>query len=355
MALIKGAKKCFELLRTRHSGDLISRADVEAAAGWSPASLNAYLGKNKLAPFLLELRSGQLKVLMDGIDLTEQYFDEVFSQKAPSKVVLTPGETIVGKRATYALIEPLGAGAVGQVWSASMVGSSTKVAIKVMLPKADLLAESKLGNVRVRFRREARNGAKLSHPHVVSYLDVGEVRDNPFLAMELGDASIGRELKVSGPFSEVHAKTVIREVAEGLTYLHSLNLPHRDVKPENIIRFGTTTKLGDLGIVKWTDFDPTFTTGGTITRDSIQLGSWYYMAPEQQRAPHEASAASDIYALGVSWIELLTGAAPPPQASISGDYELPGASEVVKAIVARMLAYKTTERPSLVEVIAATV
>ncbi len=128
---------------------------------------------------------------------------------------------------------------------------------------------------------------------------------------ELADQSLAVQIEAT-PLTVDRARFVIRECAAGLKYLHDMGCVHRDVKPHNILRFGDRYVLGDLGIVRWDDMNPAFTSAGTITKASVQLGSWYYMAHEQRVVPHEATAASDIYALGISWYEMLTGDTPDP-------------------------------------------
>ena len=123
-----------------------------------------------------------------------------------------------------------------------------------------------------------------------------------------------------------------------------------DVKPDNILACNEGFKLADLGIVKWSDFDPRFTTGGTLTKESMQLGSWFYMAPEQQQSPHEAVPASDVYALGVTWIEMLTGKLPSPQAVGAGQYPRPCDDDEVCSLLRRMVAYSPGDRPTVTEI-----
>ena len=354
MALRKGARRIFVWLKDRRAGEVHERATVREAAGWSEVSLNTYLGKNKLAPFLLELADGRLKALIDGSDLSEPHFHETFTQTAPRKVTLSPGDRLFGDTDKYELDEPLGSGAVGKVWSARVGASNTVdlVAVKIMLPREDLLDGSKLANVRERFRQEAANGQVLEHPNVVRYVDTGAVQKNPFLVMELADASVGQHLKRGGHLAPVDVDEIVHACVAGLRYLHDMGCPHRDVKPDNILCFEEGYKLGDLGIVKWSDFDPAFTKGGTITRASVQLGSWFYMAPEQQQDPHEAIPESDIYALGVSWIEMLTGRLPAPQAIGAGAYGDPSERAEVCALIRRMVAYNPAERPRLEEIAA---
>lgn len=307
MVLYKGARKCYEWLKEKKAGYVASRQEVLDVTGWKDASLTTYFKKNKLAPFLAPIANDRVKVLTDGDQVTVQYFHEVFTQTAPRRVTLTVGDVLEGLDDRYSLQEPLGNGAVGHVWSARLASTQTVqlVAAKVMLPREDLLADSKISNVRERFRRESEYGAHLSHENIVQYIDHGDVQGNPFLIMELGEKSVGKILKEQGSLTIEEAAAVIDNVLSALEYLHGHGMPHRDVKPDNILSFPDRFKLADLGIVKWTDFDPAITTAGTITRSSVQLGSWFYMAPEQQQDPHEAELASDIYALGVSWIEML--------------------------------------------------
>jgi serine/threonine protein kinase len=352
MALVKGAKRCYDWLLAKSSGEIVSREEIMSASGWSDVSLGTYFRKNKLAPFLMPLEGNDVKVLLDGKGLSERYFDEVFTQTAPPKISLAVGDKLRGEEGVYTLVEPLGAGAVGQVWSARVDGEPEVrlVAAKIMLPREDLLADSKIVDVRERFRREARNGAMLDHPNIVRYLDLGEVQKNPFLIMERGSSSVGRTLKQSGPMPDEEAAGVIIAVLDALVYLHGTGCPHRDVKPDNIIVFDDSYKLADLGIVKWSDFDPRFTTGGTLTRASMQLGSWFYMAPEQQQDPHEAVESSDVYALGVSWIEMLSGDLPAPHAIGARQYPRPSRDDAVSTIIQRMVSYAPSERPTLAEV-----
>jgi serine/threonine protein kinase len=169
--------------------------------------------------------------------------------------------------------------------------------------------------------------------------------------MELAIRSIADQLRDSGSIPEEEAAEIILDAVTGLDFLHSKGCTHRDIKPANLLEFPNAIKLGDLGIVKWSDFDPTFTKGGTITRESMQLGSWFYMAPEQQESPHNAVNASDVYALGVTWIELLTGREPPsPQAIGAGKYTIPDVRTGVAELIANMVKYSSDERPSLIDI-----
>ncbi len=350
----KGDKKLFTWLRTQKANAIVPYENVLEVTGWNETTLKTYISKNKIAPFLSPLENRKLKVLMDGRDIDERYFHETFTQTAPRQLTLSAGQKLSSKQNKYELIESLGNGAIADVWSARITNcQQRKVAVKVMLPhRRDLLQASKLPDVRERFSREAQNGQKLDHKNIVQYLDTGEINGNPFLVMELADCSIGAKLKSNGPFSPREAAKIIRCCTEGLRYLHNKKCLHRDIKPDNILWFPDAIKLGDLGIVRWSDFDPTFVSGGTITKESVQLGSWFYMAPEQLQSPHDAVNASDIYALGITWIEILTKSVPAPRAIADAYYKLPSDIEPdIVTIIKKMHSLHSEERPSIDDIL----
>ena len=168
--------------------------------------------------------------------------------------------------------------------------------------------------------------------------------------MELAEKSVGTNLSQSNPIVHEEAYEIVRDCIDGLIYLHGLSCPHRDIKPDNILMFEDLYKLGDLGIVKWTDFDETIIKGGTITRASMQLGSWFYMAPEQQMDPHDAVPESDVYALGITYVEMLTGRLPPPQAIGAKAYTLPDDIDPrLREMIDSMLEYDFNNRPKVQE------
>jgi serine/threonine-protein kinase len=169
--------------------------------------------------------------------------------------------------------------------------------------------------------------------------------------MELARQSIADLLARNGAFDVVRAAQVIARAASALAYLHSVGCVHRDVKPSNLLDCERGTVLGDLGIVRWSDLHDQFTSAGTLTRSSVQLGSWLYMAPEQLENPHDVVPASDTYSLGVTWYELLTGAPPSPQAVAAKRYRQPCQHEAVNSLISRMTNYVHEARPPLQDVI----
>lgn len=350
--LQRGAKKLFNHLVTRSAGDEIDRAALQSIAGWSDSSLKTYVTKDKISPFLRELPGGsKFKVVKDGSTLTEHEFHAVFTQKGPTSVVLAKGEKLLGASEQYVLHAMLGRGAVGQVWHAHRRSDKQPVAVKIVDPRTDLLSPSVFANVIKRFERERDNGMHLHDSNVIQILDKGKYDAAPFLVMALGERSAHDLLEKRGSLDLPTALKIARDAASGIAHIHAEGCVHRDVKPHNILEFAGRWVMGDLGIVKWSDMNPAFVTAGTITVDSAQLGSWYYMAPEQLEAPHGASPASDVYALGVTLHQFITGSVSTPQRIAAGAIEPTGHGAAVDDLIRNMVRYAPGDRLALADVI----
>lgn len=350
--LSKGQEALLAFLSVRKNGDLVSETDLLKATGWKEDTLGTFRRKHFLDPFLARIGSGpHYKVVRDGSDVTAEDIEAAFTQKKPATLVVARGTRLAGQMRAYELVECMGAGAVGEVWKASVVnGTGEYVAAKIMKPRQDLLEPTRLSNVRDRFRLEAKNGAKLNHPNVIPILDRGEYGGEPFIIMKLAELSTQDMLDRKGSLSLEYSTRIISGCVEALVYLHGLNLVHRDVKPPNILLCDDQVVICDLGIVRWDDMNPTFTGAGTITRSSMQLGSWFYMAPEQQEAPQDAAQASDIYALGITWYQFLTGKVLTPAQIHAKRFSPPSNVEAINNIIERMIRYDIAERPQLDEI-----
>lgn len=207
----------------------------------------------------------------------------------------------------YLLIEQLGAGGMAEVFRAKQQGPSgfeRVVVVKVLFPH---LARS----VRYRkmFQREASLAARLSHTNVVQVLELGSEDGPPYIAMEFVDGislhKLARRawtLKRALPL-ELCAGA-IADAALGLAHAHHEGLVHRDVSPDNLMitRDGAMTKVLDFGIAKGVDSE-------SVTRTGELKGKVPFMAPELVRGA-EATALTDIYALGVTFYWLVTGRRP---------------------------------------------
>jgi serine/threonine protein kinase len=343
-------QQLFNYLRTKRAGEVVTEAEILHETAWKQSTLKAYRSKHYTDPFLAYMKGGQYRVLRNGGDISETDIANAFTQVRPGVFVPTEGMEIEGSEGTYELKAHLGAGAVAEVWRCVLVRSGQERAAKLMNPRLDLLNPKVIENVRHRFSREARNGKGLSHPNLIPYRDYGEMDGHPFLIMDLAERSLATILRGS-PLPLQTSIEVLRCCLLGLRYLHSLNCEHRDIKPDNILQIGSRFVLGDLGIVSWSDMNPAFTSAGTITRDSLQLGSWHYMAPEQRQTPHKVTPASDVYALGISWYEMLTQATPDPTAVGAKQFPPATTNSVAAELINRMLSYSPGERPSVGELL----
>ena len=343
-------QRFYDHLKDKREGDIITARDLMTATGWEPATLDAHARKNALAPFMTPIhginpiQAATFRLHHHGALISTEAVEKAFTQIRAAALTLAAGLRLKGRDADYELVAELGRGAVAQVWDVQSIRDRKHFALKIVDPRADLLDPSTLDNVKHRFAREAQ-GMKLAHQNVVSYLDLGKYKDHPFLVMELADQSLATEIEIA-PLSHDHARRVIAACADGLKYLHGAGCVHRDVKPHNILRFGDRYVLGDLGIVRWSDMNPAFTSAATITKAAVQLGSWYYMAHEQRVAPHEATAASDIYALGISWYEMLTGETPDPFVVGAKAFADPSADSQTNALIRQMLEFEQSKRPT---------
>jgi tetratricopeptide (TPR) repeat protein/tRNA A-37 threonylcarbamoyl transferase component Bud32 len=199
----------------------------------------------------------------------------------------------------YKLDRPIGSGAMGVVWQASdLTGAKRSVALK-------LIREEHASDPvqRKRFLNEAYLVDRLDHPNIVKVFERGEYQQTLFIAMELLDGKSLADVIRSGerlPVSECLG--IMRQLADALASIHGQGILHRDVKPANVMLTDGTgsrkAKLLDFGLAQ----APSLT---RLTETGEILGTVYYMAPELI-SRRQASAASDIYALGVVFYELLT-------------------------------------------------
>ncbi|HEY0634114.1 MAG TPA: serine/threonine-protein kinase [Gammaproteobacteria bacterium] len=207
---------------------------------------------------------------------------------------------VVGR---YQVERELGRGAMGMVYLGHDPKISRTVAIKTVNLANDADGQQ-LQVVRERFFREAESAGRLSHPHIVTIYDVGEEGDLAYIAMDyLPGVSLDHHTSQEQllPVKEVLA--LIAQVADALDYAHGKGVIHRDIKPANIIyeRERHQATVTDFGVAHLADASKTRT--GTI------LGSPYYMAPEAL-AGARVDGRADLFSLGVTFYQLLTGCLP---------------------------------------------
>ncbi|MFQ1004232.1 protein kinase domain-containing protein [Modestobacter sp. SSW1-42] len=208
---------------------------------------------------------------------------------------------VLGNR--YELRTLLAAGGMGQVWSAEDQLLGRPVAVKVL--RSEFTGDEVF---LARFRAEAQHAAALSHPNIAAVYDYGEepVGDTSdehlaYLVMELVEGeSLSVQLARVGKLSADRTVDVLRQTAAALAAAHAAGVVHRDVKPGNVL-------VRQDGVVKITDFGIAWSAGSVpLTKTGQVVGTASYLSPEQAAGAH-ATAASDVYSLGMVGYECLTG------------------------------------------------
>jgi serine/threonine-protein kinase len=202
----------------------------------------------------------------------------------------------------YKLLDKIGEGASGEVWSAEHLELGRKVALKLLAPE-----HASAKDAIDRFRREARAVAAISHPNLVQLYDFGKARDGRvYLAMELLDG-VPLDRLLRAQMSNEDATTLAIQAAQALEAAHAAGLVHRDLKPANLF----VTKSGTLKLL---DFGVAMALSDITSDEKRQkgfaiFGTPEYMAPEQV-AGEAVDARCDVYALGCVLYEMLTGQPP---------------------------------------------
>lgn len=200
----------------------------------------------------------------------------------------------------YRVVELLGEGGMGQVWRGEDLRLERPVAVKVLRP--NLLQGSVPEEVVLRFEREGRAAARLSHYNIAAVYDVGEHDGLPYLVLEFlhGPNLKGLLDRHPGGLPVEQVLKLGAQAAQGLAAAHAARIVHRDVKPHNLMLTADgTVKVCDFGIARLRDATTNLTGGA-------QIGTVAYMAPEQllgEPVDHRA----DLYALGATLFQLLTG------------------------------------------------
>jgi serine/threonine protein kinase len=199
----------------------------------------------------------------------------------------------------YRLDAQIGTGGMSTVYRAFDQTLERQVAIKLLHRQ---IADDP--DQLVRFRREARAVAQLSHPHIVTVIDAGEEEGRPYIVFEFVDGETLKEsIRRDGPLEVDEAVAYAIEIARALGYAHQRNIVHRDVKPQNVlIDDEGSAKITDFGIARTLDEEG-------LTADGRVLGTTDYVSPEQALG-HDCTGQSDLYSLGIVLYEMLTGDVP---------------------------------------------
>jgi len=261
------------------------------------------------------------------------------------------GELLAGR---YRVLRRLGAGGMGTVYLAEHVHLGRLTAVKLLCPP--LCADDP--GAEQRFRQEALLVARVRHPSVAEVYDFDRLPDGRFLlAMEyVPGETVAQQLERGGPFPVPEAIRVLRTVSDALNHVHWIGILHGDLKPQNIM-----LGPGRGGDVKLLDFGVAHEMAQLVAADAFQPGTLAYLSPEQLLGDARGPA-SDIYALGVVFYEMLTGRLPHAGSTVAElrlqrllrppvpvNWLRPALSRALAEVVARALHPEPAERwPSAV-------
>ena len=198
----------------------------------------------------------------------------------------------------YEILSVLGAGGMGKVYKVRNVISDRTEAMKILLP--NLSSQQELAD---RFLREIKLLASLNHPNIAQLRTALTIQNQLVMIMEFVEGSTIASRLQEGPLPPVSAVSYVDQVLAALSYAHKMNIVHRDVKPANMM-------VTPQGVVKLMDFGIARSASDRgLTMTGTTLGSLNYMPPEQVKGD-PADARSDLYSLGVSLYEMVTGRLP---------------------------------------------
>ena len=202
---------------------------------------------------------------------------------------------ILGKR--YEILERIGSGGMSDVYKANDYKLNRYVAVKVL--KSEFNSDK---NFVQKFRSEAQSAACLTHPNIVNVFDVGETEDLHYIVMELVEGiTLKKYIEKKKHLQVKETIGIAVQVCQGIEAAHAQHIVHRDIKPQNII-------ISKEGKVKVTDFGIA-KAASSQTISSNAMGSVHYISPEQARGGY-CDERSDIYSMGITMYEMITGKVP---------------------------------------------
>jgi hypothetical protein len=279
-------------------------------------------------------------------------------------VTIAPGDRF---DARYRVVRALGTGGMGAVYEVERLTDEQRFALKIITGRVS-------GIVAARFAREAEIGARLHHPNLVSIVDVGVSHSGgPYLVMELvlGGTLEDRRSRFG---DVVWAKSMLRQVADGLVALHDAGVAHRDLKPGNVLLQGgeqDVARISDFGISRIAAVDGSVDVAAAtleasspgaarLTGTGTLLGTPLYMAPESARGARVTDGPSDVFAFGVLAYEMLTARTPfrlPPVLLALANQPLPAPepmplpdADTLSRCVLQCLVEDPARRPTMREV-----
>jgi eukaryotic-like serine/threonine-protein kinase len=232
-------------------------------------------------------------------------------QERPASAAVAAAVPETERLGRYQLEREIGRGAMGVVYLGRDTAINRMVAIKA-IPLAAEFSDAELVEARARFFREAETAGRLNHPNIVTIYDVGEERGLAYIAMEyLKGRHLSDYAKSNNLMEPRKVLEVIGRTAEALGFAHKQQVVHRDIKPANLMYDPSTD------VLKITDFGIARLSGAGSTRTGIVLGTPSFMSPEQLEG-RTVTGHSDLFSLGVSLFQLLTGQLPFTADSMTG-------------------------------------
>jgi eukaryotic-like serine/threonine-protein kinase len=245
-------------------------------------------------------------------ELVRDVFEELSTDAAVTEtnphrsVPISHGPTLPCQFGDYELLEVLGEGGMGVVYRARQQTPERIVALKVIRPdRLAAMAFQQRERVIERFRAETRAAASLEHDHIVPIYEVGQIDGQPFFTMRYIQGRGLEERLRDGPLAGRDVAALLEPVARALHFAHSRGIVHRDVKPRNILLDSDGKPyIADFGLAK------SFAAGQDLTQTAEVIGTPAYMSPEQAQGAAGVGHRTDVYSLGVTLYELLTGRPP---------------------------------------------
>ena len=250
----------------------------------------------------------KVELLLQYHDKLGDFIESPAFAAAPELLTNESASALVGESIGHYRVESLlGSGGMGEVYLARDERLERKVALK-LLPQTLVADEAHLE----RLKHEARTASALNQPNIVTIHEIGQVDSTCYIATEFIDGTTLRERIAHGTTAPREAVEIALQIADALSAAHAAGIVHRDIKPENVmLRPDGYVKVLDFGIAKFTQQEPQ--TGLARLQVSTQpgtiLGTTRYMSPEQARGL-AVDARTDIWSLGVTLYEMLTGRVP---------------------------------------------
>ena len=252
-----------------------------------------------------ELRQ-EVLALLASAESTDSFLDESALSLGLTVLSLEQPESLEGRNiGHYKIIRPLGCGGMGQVFLAHDARLNRHIAIKLL--SFDVLTNPEWASL---LEREARMASAISHPYVAHIYEIGEAESRHFIAMEYVSGNTLRETLKQGPIDIDRALEIAVQAAAALAAAHAAGVIHRDIKPENImLRPDGYIKILDFGLAKSAYAGSPIPDIRMDEAQGLLIGTVAYMSPEQLRGEH-VDAATDIWSLGVTLYEMISGRRP---------------------------------------------